>query len=128
MLIAFPTLEDKGQDSQVYGHFGSAQAFVIVDSDTGAVETASNSDRVHEHGRCQPLAALGGYAVKAVVVGGIGAGALRKLNAGGVGVYRAVEGTVRDNLTLLKSGALPMFTLDQTCAGHGHGAGGPCAH
>jgi len=67
------------------------------------------------------LTALAGRAVDAIIVGGIGAGALNKLNAKGIMAYRAVEGTVNENLALIKSGLLPLFTLDQTCAGHGSG-------
>lgn len=126
MKIAFPTQEDKGRDSMVYGHFGSARHFVIVDRETDSLEVVENLDKDHPHGRCQPLNALGGRHVQAVVVGGIGAGALSALNAAGITVYRAVEGTVADNLKLIEAGFLPMFTLDQTCAGHRTGGG--CMH
>lgn len=127
MKIAFPTEQDNGLKSQVYGHFGSAGYFIIVDTDSDAHEVISNSNRVHEHGQCQPLAALGQNTVDAVVVGGIGAGALYKLNSGGVKVYRAVEGSVRENLSLIKSGNLPIFDPGQTCQGH-HSHGGSCGH
>jgi predicted Fe-Mo cluster-binding NifX family protein len=60
------------------------------------------------------------------VVGGIGTGALMKLQGQGIRVFRAVEGSVSDNLELLKSGKLPEFSADMTCAGH-HGGSG-CQH
>ena len=126
MKIVFPTQEDQGTNSVVYGHFGSAQAFVIVDVESGAVEGVSNANRIHEHGMCQPLAALGGKDVDAVVVGGIGAGALMKLNAAGVRVLRGTQGTIAENLSLFASGRLPELTMEHTCAGHGHGGG--CSH
>jgi predicted Fe-Mo cluster-binding NifX family protein len=116
--VAFPTQEDAGTESVVYGHFGTANVFLIVDTDSGAISPAANRDLHHEHGNCRPLAALGGQAVDAVVVGGIGGGALRHLNAAGVKVYRGAEGTVAQNLALFKSGKLPEFTMNQTCAGH----------
>ncbi len=125
MKIAFPIQDNKGLASAVFGHFGSAPHFIIVDSISGTFEAFGNPDREHQHGRCQPLKALGGKPVDAVVVGGIGAGALLKLNAAGIRTYRAVEGTVNENLELIQSGALPMFTLDHTCTGHD--AGGDCA-
>ncbi len=124
MEIAFPTDEDRGLESPVHGHFGSARFFTIV-TDDGAVETIANSDMNHPHGRCQPLAALG-RPVDAVAAGGIGGGALHKLNDAGVKVYRAVEGTVHDNLKLIRSARLPEFTPAQICAGHGKD--GECAH
>jgi predicted Fe-Mo cluster-binding NifX family protein len=126
MKIAFPTQNNIGMDSLVFGHFGSAPNFVIVDNDSGAYESISNPDRDHQHGQCQPLKALDGRTVDAVVVGGIGAGALIKLNAAGIKTYRAVEGTVKENLELIESGSLPILGLEQTCAGHREGGG--CAH
>jgi predicted Fe-Mo cluster-binding NifX family protein len=126
MKIAFPTQEDRGMDSPVFGHFGSAACFIIVDDAGGNVEAVVNSNKQHEHGKCQPMVALNGRPVDAVVVGGIGMGALRKLNASGIKVFRAVEGSVADNLKLILTGKLPEFAMNMTCAGHG--AGGGCAH
>lgn len=118
MKIAFPSQENRDLESAVYSHFGSAPFFIIVDEASGELESVPNADLHHTHGNCQPLAALSGKPVDAIVVGGIGGGALRKLGNAGITVYRAVEGTVADNLALIKKGALPEFTLEQTCAGH----------
>lgn len=126
MKIAFPTQEDMGDKSAVYGHFGSAAMFIIVDTDTGALETVANQDLNHLHGNCQPLAALGNNPVGGVVVGGIGAGALTKLSKAGITVYRAVEGNVSENLQLIKTGKLPEFSMEHTCS-HQHGNEG-CVH
>jgi predicted Fe-Mo cluster-binding NifX family protein len=126
MKIAFPTQDDRGLESPVYGHFGTAPFFTVVDDQTGAIEAVSNMDLNHTHGQCQPMKALGRGKADAVVVGGIGAGALNGLLSAGIKTYRAVEGTVADNLKLFRQGTLPQFTLNQTCAGHG--AGGPCGH
>lgn len=127
MRIAFPVQEDNGLDSPVYEHFGSAPWFVLTDASGGDPEVVTNENAHHEHGMCRPDQALGGKPVDAVVVGGIGAGALRKLQAGGVRVFRGVEGNVRENLSLLNSGKLPEFAFEMTCAGHEHGEGG-CPH
>lgn len=124
MKICFPTENMQGLDSVVFGHFGSAPGFVIVDTETMATEELQNGDQLHAHGMCQPLAALAGRKVDGIVSGGIGAGALMKLNAAGVSVYRALQGTVRENIDLILQGKLPQFGLQHTCAGH---AGG-CAH
>ena len=69
---------------------------------------------------------LGSNAVDAVVVGGIGAGALMKLQAHGIKVYRALDGTVRENLEFVKAGKLPEYGIEMTCAGHRQAGG--CAH
>ena len=126
MKIAFPAQDNLGIESPVYNHFGSANFFVIVETGSNDIKAIVNEDRDHVHGQCQPLSALGGNKVDAVAVGGIGGGALRKLYANGIKVYRAVEGSVNENLELIKSRRLPEFRLDQTCAGHG--TNGECIH
>lgn len=126
MKICFPVAIDSGIDSEVYGHFGSAPAFVIVDRETEGVTAIENSDQSHAHGKCSPIKALGGREIDCVVVGGIGMGALTKLNASGIKVYRAMARTVSENLSLLKSGGLPEFAPGLICRGHSHGGG--CAH
>jgi predicted Fe-Mo cluster-binding NifX family protein len=126
MKVCFPTETMQGLDSPVYAHFGSAPGFIIVDTDTSEIEQIENSDMHHTHGMCQPIKALGGRVVDSIAVGGIGLGALMKLQAGGMSVYRAVAGTVRDNLELLQGGKLPRFSAEHTCGGHSGGGG--CAH
>jgi predicted Fe-Mo cluster-binding NifX family protein len=126
MIIAFPTNAANALASPVYGHFGSAAAFIFYDTENGSLSTIVNSDKDHLHGQCQPLNALGGHKADAIVVGGIGAGALCKLIAQGIKVYRAVAGTVQENLQLIQAGSLPEFTPDQTCSGHSQIGG--CAH
>jgi predicted Fe-Mo cluster-binding NifX family protein len=79
MRICIPVAEYQGLESQVYGHFGSAESFVMVDTETMAVARLSNGDREHVHGACSPLAALAGARPDAVLVGGIGPGALMGL-------------------------------------------------
>jgi predicted Fe-Mo cluster-binding NifX family protein len=115
MKIAFPVQQAEGLESTVYGHFGSAPRFVIVESETGSFETLNNNDMHHSHGQCQPMKALAGDTVDAVV---IGAGALMKLQADGIKVFRAVEGSVRENLEFIKAGNLPEFVMNMTCTGH----------
>jgi predicted Fe-Mo cluster-binding NifX family protein len=126
MKIAFPAHQDNGLESLVYGHFGSASYFIIVDLKSKTHESVSNQNLNHAHGNCQPLVALGGKPVDAVVVGGIGGGALMKLQAAGITTFRAVAGSVSENLNLIQAEKLPRFTIDQTCMGHSDD--GPCAH
>ena len=125
MKICFPAETLQGMNSVVYEHFGSAPGFVIVDTQDMSAEEIQNGDLHHEHGMCQPLKALGGKAVDAVVVAGIGMGALRGLLAQGITVYRAVQGTVGQNIDLIQQQQLPQFEAKFICAGH---AGGGCAH
>ena len=127
MKIAFPTQEKNEKGSPVHNHFGSAPYFVVIDTDTDDVHTIDNQNLNHTHGNCQPLVALGGTEVDAVVVGGIGGGALRKLLNAGIKAYRAVDGTVQDNLAFFKDDKLEAFSPEHTCQGHHHGIG-ECVH
>ncbi len=125
MKICFPTETLQGLESQVYEHFGSAPGFVIVDTESKSVEEINNSDLHHAHGMCQPLKALGARQVDAVAVGGIGVGALMKLQAQGIRVFRVTQGTVGQNVQFILKNNLPQFDASFTCAGH---TGGGCAH
>lgn len=120
MIICIPVQEDRGLDSPVSAHFGSAPAFVLADTETRTVTAIGNSNAHHAHGMCQPLAALSGHSFDAVVVGGIGAGALGKLQAAGITVYRATGGTVADVIEAVGTGIMQVMTLQGACGGH-HG-------
>lgn len=126
MKIAFPVQADQGLNSTIFGHFGSAPLFIILNNQDETLESIGNNDAHHVHGQCQPIKALGGSRVDMVVVGGIGAGALMKLQSQGIRVFRAIEGSIKDNLTLLQSGKLPEFSTNMTCGGHL--SGGDCHH
>ena len=106
MKVCIPVEENKGLDSKPYGHFGSAPIFVVCDLESGEVKS---------------LKALSGTAVDAVVVGGIGQGAIIKLNGMGIKVYRAEGDTISANLDLLKNGKLVEFPSDHTCSHDGCG-------
>ena len=121
MKIAIPVAEYLGMESVVFGHFGSAPAFALVDSDAMTVEMPANRDHGHVHGACSPLKALSGVKPEAVVVGGIGMGALLGLNAAGIKVYRAVNGTVAEVVARFKAGCLAEMDASSACAGHDHG-------
>lgn len=123
MKICFPTTRNQGLESAVYSHFGSAPLFVIADLETGSVEDVPNRDAVHQANGCSPLKGLGAVRPDAVIVGGIGMGALSQLIRAGIRVYRANEGTIAQNLEQFRQGTLPEFTPGTSCASHGHGHG-----
>jgi predicted Fe-Mo cluster-binding NifX family protein len=67
--------------------------------------------------------ALDGKSVDAMVVGGIGAGALAKLNALGIRVYGAGAPTVKENLALLSENKLQELSVYNSCRSHEGGCG-----
>jgi predicted Fe-Mo cluster-binding NifX family protein len=126
MKICFPAQKNDGLDSAVYNHFGSAPIFVVVDTDTDNVTAINNRDQHHTHGACNPMKALDNQKVDAIVVGGIGAGALNRLNQMGIIVHRSQASTIRENLAMFASKTLPELTLQGCCGGHSNDGG--CAH
>ena len=67
MKVCFPVESDKGLDSEVYDHFGSAPVFVVFDTEIKSINTINNQDLGHVHGKCSPLKALDGKMVDAIV-------------------------------------------------------------
>ena len=120
MKICFPIANDNGLESPVFSHFGSAPAFILADSETKEHKVITNNDRHHDHGMCHPLRALSNESPDAIVVNGIGMGALIKLNAAGIRVYLASEQTVSENLMAYQSGSLREATPQTACGHHGH--------
>jgi len=123
MKVGFAVQSDEGMESRVYNHFGSAPAFLIVDTERKDVLSVNNKDLHHVHGACNPIMALDGRSVDAMVVGGIGAGALTKLNASGIKVYGAGALTVKENLTLLSENKLQELSVYHSCQSHQGGCG-----
>lgn len=124
MKVCFPVQANDGLESEVYGHFGSAPMFIVVDMEANKISVINNRDMHHMHGACNPIKAFDGQNVDAIVVGGIGAGALSKLNQSGIRVYQAQAPIIKDNMVMFKSKSLPEITLQHCCGGHA----GECAH
>lgn len=124
MKVCFPVESDKGLESEVYGHFGSAPVFVVFDTESKSIDAINNQDLGHTHGMCNPLKALDGKKVDAIVVGGIGAGAISKLNSMGIKVYKAAPGTIQANIELFANNTLSEIAKSHACGGHA----GSCGH
>jgi ArsR family transcriptional regulator len=124
MKVGFAVQANEGIESKVFNHFGSAPVFIIVDAASKEITTINNKDLNHVHGACNPIKALDGQSVGGMVVGGIGAGALSKLNAMGIKVYGSAAATVKENLSLLNAGKLQELFSMHACRGHEGG----CSH
>jgi predicted Fe-Mo cluster-binding NifX family protein len=123
MKVGFPVERAEGMESKVYGHFGSAPAFVVVDTEKNEALSIQNQDLHHIHGACNPIHALDGHQIDFLVVGGIGGGALAKLNALGIKVYGAGAERIKENLQLIKKNGLQELSMDHSCGAHEGGCG-----
>jgi len=119
--ICIPITDDQGLDSEVCAHFGSAPAFLIVDTDSGICRAIPNNNQHHGHGMCMPLQSLQGERIDGMAVGGIGMGALNKLNAANIQVYISECATVAETVAAFKAGTLRLMRPDMACAHHGQG-------
>jgi len=126
MRLCIPVTADEGVDSEVSQHFGSAPLFMMIDTESGERRAVANADQHHSHGACQPLKAMAGEAVDAIVVGGIGGGALSRLRRAGLRVYLTRLATVEAVLAALAADELMEATLENACGHHGHGHGDGC--
>jgi predicted Fe-Mo cluster-binding NifX family protein len=120
MNICIPVENDNGLQSPVCSHFGSAPAFMIVDTATKACRVIVNQNNHHAHGMCTPLAALQGESIDGMLVGGIGMGALNKLAAANIQVFLAEHDTVAEAVDAFNNGALKAMQPGMACRGHAH--------
>lgn len=119
MKVCIPTETNEGKSAKVFGHFGSAPYFTIVDTEKDSVEIIDNASQHHAHGMCQPMNAFMDKKIDAVVTGGMGSRAVGKLNEGGIKAYRAIPGTVADIVSQFTKGGLEEITVSNACAQHG---------
>ena len=120
MRICIPAQNNKGLDSTVYGHFGSAPFFIIYDTGDESIDVIDNMDTPHAHGNCNPLASFEKNPIDIMVTGGIGAGALQKLNDAGVKAYRTdAERIVAEVVTSFENNKLTEILPGEGCGHHG---------
>lgn len=121
MNLCIPVLQDLGLASPISGHFGHAPVFLLVDVGNRSTRAIANGHAHHAHGQCSPLASLAGEQLEAMIVSGIGPGAVNHLNAAGIPVFVTGGATVAEALAELDAGTLRRITPAQMCGHHGHG-------
>lgn len=123
MKLCLPVTENDGIKSSVSEHFGSAPYFIIVDTDTTECSVITNTNSNHSHGMCQPLSVLSNYQFDGIVVGGIGLGALNKLRASNIKVFKTEYTNITDTVEAYKANKLKEMTTEASCAHHDHDCG-----
>ncbi|MFH1379742.1 MAG: NifB/NifX family molybdenum-iron cluster-binding protein [bacterium] len=118
MKICIPIKANKGYQSEVNEHFGSAPKYLVCSTDKTDIEVLSNTDHVHEHGMCNPLDELAGKGIDAVVCMGMGGRAVKKLNQKNIKAFKVLGGTVEDIIDKLNKGEMEEITIDAACNQH----------
>jgi predicted Fe-Mo cluster-binding NifX family protein len=108
MIIAV-TAQGETLESPVDPRFGRASAFVVLDTETGAVRALDNREAGSSgHGAgIQTARLMADQGVHAVVTGHCGPNAFRALRAAGIHVFTGItQGTVGDAVQQLQTGRL----------------------
>lgn len=127
MKVAFPVKENKGLESIIDSHFGTAPRFLIVDVDTHAFEETENQKLGSDH-KCKTSIFKKEDGVNAVVTRCMGDGSQRSLNESNIQVFQAQEGSVIKNLNLLKKEKLKLFHMFDMCRTQKNKKEGGCGH
>lgn len=121
--VAFPTAENT-ENPQLSGHFGHAAGFTVVElnMDTKSIiKTQFFENPPHEQGGCmRPVTTLKSIDVTDIVVGGIGQRPFMGFGQVGINVYRAVQGSVSQNIAAFLDGKLESL-LKSSCGSHAPG-------
>jgi len=110
------TSEGNNLDSNVDPRFGRCRYFIFLDTDTGNYEAVENTG-INQSGGAGIQAAqlIISQGVKAVLTGNVGPNAFQALNAGKIGIYTGISGSVKEALALYKTGKLKA-TLNATAS------------
>ncbi len=123
--IAVACESPDGLAGNVSQHFGHTPYFIVAELADGQM-VASRLVTSPGHGEgCSMPAFVASLGVGAVIVGGIGAGAINGLRARGIEVAAGVTGNAATALRAFASGTLPKG--EPGCGGHGS-HGHSCSH
>ena len=129
MKVCIPTLDSRGLDAAVAGHFGSAPVFTLVDTETGRAEILSNDEDHGDPTGCHSSGRLHRLDVEAVLCHGMGRRALERLAASGIAVFVIREASVRAAVDSLRAGRAALLTARDACVGgEGRGCEEPSRH
>ncbi|MFP4010558.1 MAG: NifB/NifX family molybdenum-iron cluster-binding protein [Spirochaetaceae bacterium] len=118
MKLCIPQAPPGGLDEPIYGHFGSAPQFTVVDTDTRAVIEVVHTEPHRAHGACAPASRVLDHGADAVVCSGLGRRALAKLTEAGMRVFITEAATAAEAVSEVVSGDARECTEESACAGH----------
>ena len=120
MKIIVP-VESKSLDTPVCQSFGRTPLFVLVDTERGTEEFLDNSAATSQGGAgIKASQMLADNGAEAVITYRLGQNAADVLIAANIKIYKAQDGTVKENVEKFKDGKLAL--LDEIHPGfHNHG-------
>lgn len=127
MRIAFPVKKDEGLKSIIDDHFGSAQHFLIVDTQTREAQFMDNK-KLEGQTSCKTGVFKKKDQVDAVVTRCMGDGSQRNLASKDIRVFQAQKDTIAENLELLEKDELKLFHIFDFCNTKKNKKEGGCGH
>ena len=122
MKVALP-VESKSLEAPVCPSFGRTPLYVLIDTDSGTHEFLDNAAAASQGGAgIKAAQALVDSGVAALITYRCGENAAQVLNAAGIKIYKAQDGSVKNNIAAFKDGKLPLLTEIHP-GFHGHGGG-----
>ncbi len=128
MKIAFPVKENKGLESALDDHFGTAKHFLIVDTQTRGFEFMENQKISGEESKCKTSVLGKNSGIEAVITGCMGDGSRRSLSTANIKVFQAKKQTVLENLELFEKDELKLFHIFDLCRNKKNKKEGGCGH
>jgi predicted Fe-Mo cluster-binding NifX family protein len=119
MRVSIPVMGEKGLDEDVGSHFGKSNAYVIFDSESGAVTTIRNTSE-HLGGVGLPPEILAEHDVNIVICSSLGPKAVQMLTERNIKTYVGARGSVRKAIDSWQKGELRLAGPDNVCREHGH--------
>ncbi len=114
------TAQGTDLNAQVDPRFGRCQTFLIVNTETGAVEAVENPNVSTGSGAgIQAAKVVIEKGASAVLTGNVGPNAFQTLSAAGIAIYAGVSGAVAQALEQLKEGTLATHSEPSVWAHHG---------
>lgn len=114
MKIAVPSDGYLGMDEFVSPHFGRAQTYTVIDSETGKVEVIENISE-HMGGKGFPPELLHKKGVNVILCANLGRRAKEMFSEKGIKAYVGARSRVRDALELWKAGKLFPASEETSC-------------
>lgn len=125
-LVAIPSANPGGLDSQLGAHFGHCDLYTVVEINDGEVKGVGTLPNVpHQQGGCMaPVNHLAQSGINILIAGGMGMRPLMGFNQVGIDVFfGGASKTVGEAVEAFLQGKLQPFTVENTCGGGGGAQG-----
>jgi predicted Fe-Mo cluster-binding NifX family protein len=124
MKVVVP-VESRSLDAPVCPSFGRTPLFARIDAGDGTHDFLDNAAAASQGGAgIKAAQAVADSGAKALITHRCGQNAAQVLNAAGITMYKAQDGSIKDNIAAFKDGKLPLLTEIHP-GFHGHGGGKP---